>query len=124
VRAAAAAVSADLDDDTATAVATRDVTSRFRVKASPTTPAPAAADRTAHFTGFVTRLVRRVVRGMRRHTTTTTTSDDGDGVTERTVETPRVILYKNDKNVYKKKQFGKSKWIVKNKWGCQKYVKV
>ncbi len=30
MRVAAAAVSADLDDDTATAVATRDVTSRFR----------------------------------------------------------------------------------------------
>jgi hypothetical protein len=83
VRAAAAAFSADLDDDTATAVATRDVTRRFRVKASLTTSAPAAAD---HFTGFVTRLVRRVVRGMRRRTTATNTSDDGDGVTERTVE--------------------------------------
>jgi hypothetical protein len=82
VRAAAAAVSADLDDDTATAVATRDVTSRFRLKASAT--APATVDRTAHFTGFVKQLVRRVVWSMRLRTTTI--PNDWDSVTERTVE--------------------------------------
>ncbi len=68
------AVSADLDDETATAVATRDVTSRFRVKVSPTTPTPAAADRTAHFTAapaaadrtahFTYFVTRRVVRSV------------------------------------------------------------